>query len=48
MRYALGHMSLDAAYRTNITCAEFDAGHMMYVNLPDLQKLQRALEDFLK
>lgn len=48
MRYALEHMQLDAAYRKNITYAEFDAGHMMYVNLPDLQKLQRDLEDFLK
>jgi carboxypeptidase C (cathepsin A) len=48
MRYALEHMQLDAAYRTNITYAGFDAGHMMYVNLPDLQKLQRDLEDFLK
>ncbi|MGA2788403.1 MAG: peptidase S10, partial [Verrucomicrobiota bacterium] len=48
MRYALEHMSLDAAYRTNITYAGFDAGHMMYVNLPDLQKLQKDLENFLK
>jgi carboxypeptidase C (cathepsin A) len=48
MRYALEHMPLDAAYRTNITYAEFDAGHMMYVNLPDLQKLQKDLEGFLK
>ena len=48
MRYALEHMQLDAAYRTNITYATFAAGHMMYVNLPDLQKLQRDLEDFLK
>jgi carboxypeptidase C (cathepsin A) len=48
MRYALEHMQLDAAYRKNITYAEFDAGHMMYINLPDLQKLQRDLEDFLK
>jgi carboxypeptidase C (cathepsin A) len=48
MRYALEHMSLDAAYRTNITYAEYDAGHMMYVNLPDLQKMQRDLDDFLK
>jgi carboxypeptidase C (cathepsin A) len=48
VHYALDHMSLDATYRTNITYAEFDAGHMMYVNLPDLQKLQRDLEDFLK
>ena len=25
MRYALEHRQLDAAYRTNITCAKFDA-----------------------
>jgi carboxypeptidase C (cathepsin A) len=48
VRYALDHMSLDAAYRTNITYAEFDAGHMMYINMPDLQKMQKALENFLK
>jgi carboxypeptidase C (cathepsin A) len=48
MRYALGHMAVDAAYRTNITYAEFDSGHMMYINLPDLKKMQQDLENFLK
>jgi len=48
VHYALDHMPLDAAYRTNITYAEFDAGHMMYINLPDLKKLQKDLEIFLK
>ena len=48
MRYALEHMQLDAAYRTNITYAEFDSGHMMYINLPDLKKMQKDLEKFLK
>jgi len=48
MRYALEHMPLDDAYRTNITYAGFDAGHMMYVNLPDLKKMQQDLESFLK
>jgi len=48
VHYALDHMPLDAAYRTNITYAEFDAGHMMYVNLPDLKKMHGVLEDFLK
>jgi len=48
VHYALDHMSLDATYRTNITYAEFDAGHMMYVNLPDLKKMQTDLENFLK
>jgi len=48
MRHALDHMQLAGAYRTNITYAEFDSGHMMYVNLPDLEKMQQDLENFLK
>jgi len=48
VHYALDHMPLDTAYHTNITYAEFDAGHMMYINLPDLQKLRTDLENFLK
>jgi carboxypeptidase C (cathepsin A) len=48
VHYALDHMTLAAAYRTNITYAEFDAGHMMYVNLPDLKKMHDVIEDFLK
>jgi carboxypeptidase C (cathepsin A) len=48
MRYSLEHMRLDPAYRTNIAYVEFDAGHMMYVNLPDLKKMQQTLEQFIK
>ena len=48
VHYALDHMSLAAAYRTNITYAEFDSGHMMYINQPDLKKMQTDLERFLK
>ena len=48
VRYALDHMQIDPAYRTNITYAEFDAGHMMYINLPDLKKLQQTVDEFLK
>ena len=48
MHYALDHMPLDPAYRTNITYAEFDAGHMMYINLPDLRKMRQTVVDFLK
>jgi carboxypeptidase C (cathepsin A) len=47
MRYSLDHMQLDAAYRTNIAYVEFDSGHMMYVNLPDLKKMQQTLEKFV-
>jgi len=48
VQYAIDHMALDANYRTNLTYVQFDAGHMMYINLPDLKKLQPALESFLK
>jgi carboxypeptidase C (cathepsin A) len=48
IRYSLDHLQLDPAYRTNITYAEYESGHMMYVNRPDLQKLQKDLENFLK
>jgi len=48
MHYAIDHMALDPAYRTNITYVQFDAGHMMYVNLPDLKKMHRTIEAFLK
>jgi carboxypeptidase C (cathepsin A) len=48
VRYSLEHMPLDATYRTNISYAEFDAGHMMYVNLPDLKKMHERLEEFVK
>lgn len=48
IRHSLDHMPLAEDYRRNITFAEFDAGHMMYINQPDLQKLQAAIEDFVR
>jgi len=48
IRHSLEHMPVADAYRTNITYAEFDAGHMMYINQPDLQKLQMAIEKFIQ
>ena len=48
IRNSLDHLQLDSAYRGNITFAEFDSGHMMYVNLPDLKKLQGELEKFVR
>jgi carboxypeptidase C (cathepsin A) len=48
MHYAIDHMSLDPSYRTNVTFQQFDAGHMMYINLPDLIKLQSVVENFIK
>ena len=48
VRYALDHMPLDPAYRKNITYAQFAAGHMMYINLPDLKKMHQVVDNFLK
>ena len=47
MRQSIGHMSIANEQRKNITYAEYDAGHMMYINLPDLKKLQADVEKFL-
>jgi carboxypeptidase C (cathepsin A) len=47
MHYAIDHMALDPKYRANVSYEQFDAGHMMYINLPDLQKLQKVVENFI-
>jgi len=48
LHYSVDHMQLDPAYRKNISWAEYESGHMMYVNLPDLIKLQKDLAQFLQ
>jgi carboxypeptidase C (cathepsin A) len=48
MRHSLEHMPLAEAYRKNVAFAEFDAGHMMYLNQPDLQKLQVEFGKFVR
>ena len=48
MHHSLDHLPLAETYRTNISYAEFDAGHMMYINLPDLQKWQAVVGKFLR
>jgi carboxypeptidase C (cathepsin A) len=48
IKHSLSHMSLAPEQRKNIRYVEFDAGHMMYINLPDLQKMQQELEEFIR
>jgi carboxypeptidase C (cathepsin A) len=48
MRHSIGHMGLAEAYRSNVKFAEFDAGHMMYINRPDLQKMQVEIGKFVR
>jgi carboxypeptidase C (cathepsin A) len=47
MRHSLGHMPVAENYRGNVKFAEFDAGHMMYINLPDLRKMQAEIGGFV-
>ena len=47
IKHSLSHMPLAPELRGQIHYAEFDAGHMMYINLPDLQKLRRELTAFI-
>jgi carboxypeptidase C (cathepsin A) len=47
IRNTLDHLQIDAAYRGNIVFAQYEAGHMMYVNLPDLKKMQQDLQKFI-
>jgi carboxypeptidase C (cathepsin A) len=47
IKHSLSHMPLAPELRSQIHYAEFDAGHMMYINLPDLQKLQREVTAFI-
>jgi len=46
--YTLGHMGLDPSLRKNITTAEYEAGHMMYINEPCLQQLKKDAQGFIR
>ncbi|HWX20073.1 MAG TPA: peptidase S10 [Candidatus Binatia bacterium] len=48
LHYSVEHLQLDPAYRGNFTYAEYESGHMMYLNLPDLKKMQHDLEGFIR
>jgi carboxypeptidase C (cathepsin A) len=48
VRYSMDHLQIDPVLRDNITWAQFESGHMMYVDKTDLEKLQKDLEQFLK
>ena len=47
-RYTFDHMGIDPALLTNITLDNYTAGHMMYLNLPDLKKSKADLARFVR
>ena len=46
-RYTFKHLSLDRSLQGNVCMGYFEAGHMMYVHIPSLEKLRSNLVDFI-
>jgi len=46
--YTFDHMDLDESLRDNISMGFYEAGHMMYIHLPSLEKLKRDLAEFVQ
>lgn len=45
--YTLRHLGIDAAVKKNFTVAEYEAGHMMYIHEPSLEKLRHDADAFI-
>lgn len=45
--YTLSHLGLDPSLRDNIRTEEYEAGHMMYIEIGSLDKLKREVAAFL-
>lgn len=46
--YTFTHLGLDKALQDNITMAYYNAGHMMYIDQGELQKMKSDLDAFLE
>ncbi len=45
--YTFNHLGLDESLRGNITMSYYEAGHMMYIHQPSLEKLKDELARFI-
>jgi carboxypeptidase C (cathepsin A) len=48
LRHSVDHLGIDPDLRKNVSYATYDSGHMMYLRLEDLVKLERDLRTFLE
>lgn len=47
-RYTFNHMELDPSLQENVTMRYYQAGHMMYIHEPSLQRLKEDLAAFIR
>ncbi len=45
--YTFNHLGLDRTLAPNLRMGHFEAGHMMYIHIPSLEKLKGELVDFI-
>lgn len=48
IRFSFNHMTLTPAQRQHVQFGEYEGGHMMYTNLPELVKLSTAVRGFIQ
>jgi carboxypeptidase C (cathepsin A) len=46
--YTVNHLALDPELRLNVSLKYYDAGHMMYLHMPSLERLKSDLSAFIK
>jgi carboxypeptidase C (cathepsin A) len=47
-KYTVNHLGLNASQSGNVVMRYYDAGHMMYIDLEQLQRLSKDLGEFLR
>jgi carboxypeptidase C (cathepsin A) len=45
--YTFSHLMLDESLMHNLSMSYYEAGHMMYLHLPSLEKLKQELASFI-
>jgi len=46
--YMITHMNIDPEFRKNVTMAHYEAGHMFYLDVCSLTRLQKDVADFIQ
>ena len=46
--YTFNHLGLDPELRSHVTMDYYNAGHMLYIHTPSLEKIKKDMADFVK